>query len=92
MDADTAREVAKLQMRTSVLEEILLRVYVSELATTATRSRTDAQLMAASNVETFAEELRRQMQDSSILNKYPELTQAFREHVDSLKASILKLR
>jgi len=43
-------------------------------------------------VETFAEELRRQMQDSSILNKYPELTQAFREHVDSLKASILKLR
>jgi hypothetical protein len=84
MNADV--ELSVLKMRVSLMEQILASVWVSELATTAVRTRADAQQLAAARVGEYADAIRQQAQSAK-----GALT-IFASHVDSLKALVQSVR
>ena len=53
-------EIDALKLRVALLEQLLVGVLVSELATTAARTRQDAVRLAASQVEGYADAIRHQ--------------------------------
>jgi hypothetical protein len=53
-------ELDALKLRVALLEQILVGVLVSELATTAARNRQDAVRLAAGQVEGYADAIRYQ--------------------------------
>jgi hypothetical protein len=79
-------EQSVLKMRVSLIEQILINVWVSELATTAARSRSDAQQLAAGRVEEFSGAI---LGHSRVEKDVSEL---FSQHVQSLKSLINTVR
>jgi hypothetical protein len=77
-----AVELSALKLRVSLMEEILIRVWVSELATTAARNRADAQQIAERTLSEVA---------SAICAKIPSEKCAFSvfaSHVEHLKSLV----
>jgi hypothetical protein len=82
---DAEVELSVLKLRIELLEQVALRAWVSELSTTAARSRADAQKMAAASLGAFADAIRGQSHSAK-----GALT-VFSAHVESLQSLVHKL-
>ncbi|HTW38542.1 MAG TPA: hypothetical protein VMD49_08230 [Steroidobacteraceae bacterium] len=79
-------EISVLKLRVALLEKILLGVWVSELATTAARTKEDAKRLAADRVGEYADAIRQESQSAK-----GALT-VFASHVEALKSLVQTLR
>lgn len=73
-------EIDALKLRVALMEQLLAGVLVSELSTTAARTRQDAVILAASQVEGYAD---------AILHRFPPSSKEALE-IFSLQAKHLK--